>query len=106
MNELSNGPLQELLDVEDAIQPIIVTISHEDNPDPEGPVLVGFRIRSWGSYFQIVPKVCWMENSGRSLQCGVIPGDDMDAAHYTAVMAVADLIAAAVEKHGHYGPQN
>ena len=93
MNESNESPLTELLDVEDAIRPVIVTISHDDKPEPEGPMLVGFRIRSWGCHFQIVPKVCWMETSGRPIQCSIVPGDDMNAARLTAVMAIADQLA-------------
>lgn len=102
MTTTNQNALQELMDVEDAIRPVIVTISHEDNPNPEGPMLVGFRIRSWGSYYQAIPKVCWMETSGRHISCDVVDVDDMDAAHMTALMAITDQIADNIPGVEHY----
>lgn len=88
----SQNPMQQFLDTDDDFRPVIVTISHEDKPDPEGSVLVGFRVLRWGSFFQILPQACWMETSGRAIDCQMIREDEMDGAHLTVLMAIADQL--------------
>ena len=99
MSEAKESPSRELLDYEDAIRPVIVTISYVDEqPNDEGKVHIGFRIRQWGNYFHIEPSVCWMERTGRRFDCDEIEPQDLVRAHGTARTAIADILGECVQK--------
>lgn len=94
MSVASESPQRELLDFDDPIQPVIVTISYEDEqPDDEGRVHIGFRIRQWGSYFHIEPSLCWMERTGRRFEIEEMEPGDIVRARSTACCAVADMLS-------------
>lgn len=99
MTAANESPTRELLDYDDSIQPVIVTISYEDEqPDDEGRVHIGFRIRQWGSYFHIEPKLCWMERSGRRFEVTEMEPQNMVRARTTACCAVADMLSDARQR--------
>jgi len=93
--------MEQLLGYEDAMQPVVVTISSGD--DDKKPLHVGVRIRQWGSYFHLEPKVCWVEGTDEMVAC-----DEMDydfhAVRLTAAVAVADMLVDNMTKNRMFYP--
>ena len=95
------NPMEQLLGFDDAMQPIIVTITSSETDTR--PLHVGVRIRQWGTYFHLEPKVCWMEGTEDVVAC-----DEMDydfhAVRLTAAVAVADMLTNNVTKNRAFHP--
>jgi len=95
------NPMKQLLGYDDTMQPIIVTITSGDADTK--PLHVGVRIRQWGTYFHLEPKVCWLEGTEDVVAC-----DEMDydfcAVRLTAAVAVADMLTNNVTKDRAFYP--